>query len=152
MESGKKLIDKFNELSKIDSKFFGPAENSALDRIIEMNSVEPKKSFWEYYEGNDNMNIEQDIIKQTNEVWGYEYMTALCMEEFAEVVQAINKVRRNKTSENLDHLDEEIADCLICIEQLKDLGILNEQNVQKWIDYKQLRQKDRNYRKIKWGE
>lgn len=29
------------------------------------------------------MNINQDIIKETNKLWGFEYMTALCMEEFA---------------------------------------------------------------------
>lgn len=34
----------------IDSKYFGPDENSVLARIIEMNSVEPKNNFWEYYE------------------------------------------------------------------------------------------------------
>lgn len=32
------------------------------------------------------LKINQDIIKETNKLWGFEYMTALCMEEFAEVV------------------------------------------------------------------
>ena len=90
------------------------------------------------------MKIDLEVVKQTNNVWGFEYMTALCMEEFAEVVQAINKVRRNNNFDNLNHLDEEIADCLICIEQLKDLGIVNDASIQKWIDYKQNRQKNRN--------
>ena len=90
------------------------------------------------------MKINQEVIKQTNEVWGFEYMTSLCMEEFAEVVQAINKVRRKKDDDNLDHLNEEIADCLICIEQLKDMGLVNDASIQKWIDYKQNRQKNRN--------
>ena len=90
------------------------------------------------------LEINQDVIKETNNVWGFEYMTALCMEEFAEVVQAINKVRRNNSFDNLNHLDEEIADCLICIEQLKDLGIANEERIQHWIEYKQARQINRN--------
>lgn len=94
------------------------------------------------------MKINHEVIKQTNEVWGFEYMTSLCMEEFAEVVQAINKVRRNNNFDNLNHLDEEIADCLICIEQLKDLGIANEERIQHWIEYKQARQIKRNLDKL----
>ena len=90
------------------------------------------------------MKIDLEVVNQTNNVWGFEYMTALCMEEFAEVVQAINKVRRKKDDDNLDHLNEEIADCLICIEQLKDMGLVNDKSIQKWIDYKQNRQKNRN--------
>ena len=90
------------------------------------------------------MKIDLEVVKQTNNVWGFAYMTALCMEEFAEVVQAINKVRRKKDDESLDHLNEEIADCLICIEQLKDMGLVNDASIQKWIDYKQNRQQNRN--------
>lgn len=41
---------KIYNLGMIDTKYFGPEENSALERIIEMNSVEPKNNFWEYYE------------------------------------------------------------------------------------------------------
>ena len=94
------------------------------------------------------MKIDLKVVKQTNNVWGFEYMTALCMEEFAEVVQAINKVRRKNNFDNLNHLDEEIADCLICIEQLKDLGIANEERIQHWIEYKQARQIKRNLDKL----
>ena len=90
------------------------------------------------------INIDLEVIEQTNKVWGFEYMTALCMEEFAEVVQAINKVRRKRNDDNLDHLNEEIADCLICIEQLKDMGLVDDINIQKWIGYKQNRQQIRN--------
>ena len=96
------------------------------------------------------VNIDLEVVKQTNNVWGFEYMTALCMEEFAEVIQAINKVRRKKDDNNLDHLNEEIADCLICIEQLKDMGLVDDINIQKWINYKQNRQQIRN--KIKQNE
>ena len=97
-----------------------------------------------------NMKIDLEIVEQTNSTWGFEYMTALCMEEFAEVIQAINKVRRRKDEESLGHLNEEVADCLICIEQLKDMGLVNDPDIQKWIDYKQTRQKTRN--KIKSGD
>ena len=96
------------------------------------------------------VNIDLEVVKQTNKVWGFEYMTALCMEEFAEVIQAINKVRRKRNDDNLDHLNEEIADCLICIEQLKDMGLVDDAIIQRWIDYKQNRQQIRN--KIKQNE
>ena len=96
------------------------------------------------------MKIDLKVVKQTNDVWGFEYMTALCMEEFAEVVQAINKVRRKRNDDNLDHLNEEIADCLICIEQLKDMELVDDISIQRWIDYKQNRQQIRN--KIKQNE
>lgn len=95
------------------------------------------------------MKIDLETIKQTNEVWGFEYMTALCMEEFAEVVQAINKVRRKKNEETLDHLNEEIADCLICIEHLKEMGLADEAGIQRWITFKDERQKTRNIAKSK---
>ena len=90
------------------------------------------------------MKIDLKVVKQTNNVWGFEYMTALCMEEFAEVVQAINKVRRKKDDNSLNYLCEEIADCLICIEQLKDMGLVDDASIQRWIDYKQNRQQTRN--------
>ena len=90
------------------------------------------------------MNIDKNIISQTNKIWGFEYMTSLCMEEFAEAIQAINKVRRSKNDDNLNHLNEEIADCIVCIEYLKDLGLLDENRIQEWIDYKLDRQFKRN--------
>ena len=93
------------------------------------------------------MKFKQDIIKETNNVWGFDYMTALAMEEFAEVIQAINKVRRYGKDENtLIPLNEEIADVLICIEQLKDLGLIDEEDIQEWIDKKQARQARRNFK------
>lgn len=38
------------EISCVDSKHFGPAENSALQRIIDKYAVEPKDNFFDYYE------------------------------------------------------------------------------------------------------
>ena len=96
------------------------------------------------------VNIDLEVVEQTNSVWGFEYMTALCMEEFAEVIQAINKVRRKKDDNSLNYLCEEIADCLICMEQLKDMGLVDDISIQRWIDYKQNRQQIRN--KIKQNE
>lgn len=38
------------DISCIDSKHFGPAENTALQKIIDKCSVEPKDNFFDYYE------------------------------------------------------------------------------------------------------
>lgn len=86
------------------------------------------------------MEIDNRIIEKTNKTFGFEFMTALCMEEFAEVVIAINKVRRNKNEETLEKLNETVADALICIEQLEDLELVDKEKIQKWIDKKQILQ------------
>lgn len=54
MECGKKLENRIYDFCKVDSKHFGPAENSALARIIEMNSVEPKDNFFDYYKEDES--------------------------------------------------------------------------------------------------
>lgn len=95
------------------------------------------------------MKFDREVIKETNRIWGYDYMTSLCMEEFAEVVQAINKVRRYPDiPKAIENLHEEIADALICIEQLRDLGLIDTSKVQDWIDCKQTRQAERNKKKV----
>lgn len=96
--------------------------------------------------------MDLQLIKETNNKWGFDYMTSLCMEEFSEVIQAISKIRRKimeakgefTIEQEVDHLNEEIADCLICIEELKDLGIVDNERVEKWIKFKQDRQRIRN--------
>lgn len=92
-----------------------------------------------------NLKINEQIIKETNEIWGKDYMSSLGMEEFAEVIQAISKIRRFGISkETSDHLNEEIADCVIIIHELLDMGWIDEEEIQLWINYKQERQRKRN--------
>lgn len=53
MESGKRL-DNIYDLCKVDSKHFGPAENTAQQMIINKYSVERKDNFFDYYKEEDN--------------------------------------------------------------------------------------------------
>lgn len=59
------------------------------------------------------------------------------MEECAELIQAISKEKRGKSDK--DHLAEEIADVIICIEMLKQIYNINEDEIYSWVITKQER-------------
>lgn len=65
-----------------------------------------------YYYGIDYDNIHVNLT-EVDEYWGSE-MPNMCIEEFAELIQAINKVRRNK-GDARDNMCKEIADCYISL-------------------------------------
>ena len=76
--------------------------------------------------------------------YGANEQSRLAMEECAELIQAINKAHRtNAGDEAIHHLTGEIADVLICIEQLKLMYEIDDKAIQKWIDYKCQRQVER---------
>ena len=61
----------------------------------------------------------------------------ILQEECAEVIQAVSKVSRfgidnfkpGKPKTNREHLEEELGDLLAMVDILKELGIVNEQNL-----------------------
>ena len=58
-------------------------------------------------------------LKEACEIWGDQHMLTIAMEENAEMIQAISKIKRNGLDPiNTSHLDEEVADVLICICEL----------------------------------
>ena len=58
-------------------------------------------------------------LKEVCEIWGDQHMLTIAMEENAELIQAISKIKRNGYDPiNASHLDEETADVLICICEL----------------------------------
>lgn len=60
------------------------------------------------------------------ETWGNQHMLTIAMEENAELIQAISKIKRNGLDPiNASHLDEETADVLICICELFLMGYLD---------------------------
>ena len=63
------------------------------------------------------------------------------MEECAELIQCVSK--RLRGQEDLSHMEEEVADVLIGIHDLIYICGLNEDRIQRWIDYKQNRQLSR---------
>lgn len=69
--------------------------------------------------------------------YGEENQLRICMEECAELIQAISKVQRYPESkEHKANLLEEIADVLICIEYVKLIYGISEMFIDKEIEYK----------------
>ena len=67
----------------------------------------------------------------------------IAMEECAELIQAINKHIRMCSEESREHLVEEMADVSICLEQLKKLAFVTDDELQQMIDKKSKRTVER---------
>ena len=85
--------------------------------------------------------INKQIIADSIEHYGKEAQSTVCMEECAELIQAISKELRGKSDKI--HLAEEIADVLICIEILKQIYGITDELILDWIKSKQTRMVDR---------
>ena len=81
--------------------------------------------------------IDSDIIKRSIEHYGKDVQSTVCMEECAELIQAISKEKLRKSDK--DHLSEEIADVLICIEMLRQIYNITEDEIYSWVINKQER-------------
>lgn len=73
--------------------------------------------------------------------YGENYCTRIAMEECAELIQAINKMSRlNRGYKDYnsakDNLTEEMADVLICMEQLKMIYDVADEDIQLWVNQK----------------
>ena len=64
-----------------------------------------------------------EVLKRAIETNGIKHQTEKCVEEVGELLQAIIKYDHSKgleeTNANLEHLQEEIADTCIMLEQMK---------------------------------
>lgn len=66
---------------------------------------------------------EGDIISYICSTFGKQYMLTVAMEECAELIQAISKIKRYGSSkEYCDNLNEEIADVSICVGALVQMN------------------------------
>ena len=83
------------------------------------------------------MTVNSEIIKNSIKHYGVDAQSTVCMEECAELIQAISKEKRGK--HDYKHLAEEIADVLICISMLQDMYDIDSSDIQLWIDLKQKR-------------
>ena len=86
-------------------------------------------------------NIDESVIARSIDHYGEEIQATVCMEECAELIQAISKEKRGKIDR--DNMTEEIADVLICIEMLKQMYMISEDKINKWIEKKQVREAER---------
>lgn len=87
-------------------------------------------------------NIDKSIITKSIKHYGEEIQSTVCMEECAELIQAISKLKRGYDeipADGLKHLIEEIADVLICIEILKQIYNIPDHSIEDWIEWKQKR-------------
>ncbi len=80
-------------------------------------------------------------IAESIQHYGIENQSTVCMEECAELIQAISKAKRGRTDR--DNMIEEIADVLICIEMLKQMHMISDDEINKWIEKKQAREVER---------
>ena len=85
--------------------------------------------------------INKGVIAESILHYGKNNQSTVCMEECAELIQAISKAKRGKI--NRDNMIEEIADVLICIELLKQMYMISDEKINKWIEKKQAREAER---------
>lgn len=77
------------------------------------------------------------VLQRSIEHYGKDVQSTVSMEECAELIQAISKEKRGKSDK--DHLAEEIADVIICIEMLKQIYNITEDEICSWVINKQER-------------
>lgn len=76
-------------------------------------------------------------LEKVCSVWGNQHMLTIAMEENAELIQAISKIKRNGFDPiNASHLDEETADVLICICELFVMDYLDVYEIAEIIERK----------------
>lgn len=88
--------------------------------------------------------MDRKTIAKSIEFYGVDMQSCVCMEESAELIQAISKIKRSGIDEKTrGHLAEEMADVLICIELLKKMYGVSEEDLTWWIEKKQNRINER---------
>jgi NTP pyrophosphatase (non-canonical NTP hydrolase) len=89
-------------------------------------------------------------LKKVCKTWGDQHMLTIAMEENAELIQAISKIKRYGFDPiNASHLDEEVADVLICICELFVMDYLDVREIAKIIERKTERSIQRTQNHIK---
>ena len=83
------------------------------------------------------ISIDSYVIKRSIEHYGKDVQSTVCMEECAELIQAISKEKRGKSDKC--NLAEEMADVIICIEMLKQIYNITEDEIYSWVITKQER-------------
>lgn len=83
------------------------------------------------------MEVNKEIVARSLEAYGNGIQLVVCMEELSELTQAISKEMRGK--DNRRNLVEEMADVIICLEILKQVFEITDEDIDSWIKYKQER-------------
>ena len=81
--------------------------------------------------------INSYVVQRSIEHYGKDVQSTVCMEECAELIQAISKEKRGKSDKS--NLAEEMADVIICIEMLKQIYNITDDEIYSWVITKQER-------------
>lgn len=81
--------------------------------------------------------IDSNVVQNSIKHYGSDLQTTVCMEECSELIQAISKMKRGKGSR--DNLIEEMADVMICMEILKQVYGISDNEIQNYVCQKQNR-------------
>lgn len=90
--------------------------------------------------------MDKELVKKIIHKHGTVAQSMIAMEECSELIQAISKCLRSKEmipTEVREHLIEEMADVMICLEQLMAMYSITFQELDAWIERKELRLKKR---------
>lgn len=84
-----------------------------------------------------NIRVDALTVQKTIHRYGAEAQQIVAMEECSELIKEISKMLREKGDKR--HLTEEIADVLICIENLQQIHLIPDVEIQGVIKRKQER-------------
>lgn len=90
--------------------------------------------------------MDKELVKKIIHKHGTVAQSMIAMEECSELIQAISKCLRSKEMipiETREHLIEEMADVMICLEQLMVMYSITDEELMSWIKRKELRLKKR---------
>lgn len=94
------------------------------------------------------MNIKIQTQNEIIEHYGCKHQMGIAMEESAELIQAISKM--NRASGDVEdyekaklHLEEEIADVIVCINQLQTIFYISDARISELANFKIHRQMER---------
>ena len=79
--------------------------------------------------------IDSNIVDKSIEHYGSDLQAVVFMEECSELIQAISKMKRGK--DNRDNLIEEMADVMICMDILKQVYGVSDNEIQNYVCQKQ---------------
>ena len=83
--------------------------------------------------------VDRELQAKVVNEYGSDIQSTICMEECAELIQAISKMKRG--NDNRDNLIEEMADVLIVLSQLRVIYGVTDDEIIEWLDGKQDRQR-----------
>ena len=90
--------------------------------------------------------MDKELVNKIIHKHGTVAQSMIAMEECSELIQAISKCLRSKElipTETREHLIEEMADVMICLEQLMAMYSITDEELISWIERKELRLKKR---------